>query len=527
MGLRAGVFPPYPKGIFSVIVLVMSTEILSVDEMKQAEQAAAGGKKSCYTLMQKAGRAVADSIRERYEKQKVLVLCGSGNNGGDGFIAASELRKKKWSVTVACRVEAVDLEGDAARAAAEWGEDVILFDQLKGLPEDGLVVDAVFGTGLTREITGDAQEILFRLQRCSCPVIAVDVPSGLDADTGDCQPCTPQADLTVTFFRKKIGHLLMPGRIACGEVVVADIGIEDNALDGMPEILIHENDPSRGWGEDASSKAFWTHKYHHGHVVVLGGRVMTGAASLAALSALRTGAGLVTIAAHPDVMDVYRLASPSLMVEPMLEMARFKEHFKDTRRNTLLVGPGAGLDHAAALKKIVFDATSADPQRMCVLDADALSVFEDDVRNFHKTIGKHCILTPHEGEFDRIFPDYQGSKVERARAASARTGAIIVLKGADTVIAAPDGRIAINTTGSGWLATAGTGDVLAGMIAGLASRKVLSLFDAACAAVWMHGKAAELAGEGMISDDLSRHIPAVLKYLAEGPEGNATEEVGE
>ncbi|HRK97965.1 MAG: NAD(P)H-hydrate dehydratase [Alphaproteobacteria bacterium] len=495
----------------------MNTEILSVEQMGQAESLAMGGKASFYPLMQRAGRAVADIVRERYEKQPVLVLCGTGSNGGDGFIAACELKRKKWNVTVACLNKIETLEGDVSSAAQEWNDDIILFDELD-IPQDGLIIDAVFGTGLTREITGDAQEILSRLQRTACPIIAIDVPSGLYADSGDCQPCTPQADLTVTFFRKKMGHILMPGKIACGEIEVVDIGINDSVIKSIIGSVVRENCPELGWGEDAATKAFWTHKYHHGHVVVLGGRSMTGASSLASLAALKVGAGMVTVAAHPDVANVYRMASPSLMVEHLLEMARFKDHLKDDRRNVALIGPGAGLDHVAALKKIVFDATSIDPQRYCILDADALSVFEDDTKNFYKTLGSHCILTPHEGEFERIFPDYHGSKVERARAASAKTGAIIVLKGADTVIAAPDGRAVINSTGSGWLATAGTGDVLAGMIAGLVARRVLGLFDATCAAVWIHGKAAELAGEGMISEDLSGQIPSVFSLIIDPPE---------
>ncbi|HNS44670.1 MAG TPA: NAD(P)H-hydrate epimerase, partial [Alphaproteobacteria bacterium] len=431
----------------------MSTEILSVKQMKQAESDAIGGKVTLYSMMQKAGKAVAESIRERYEKQPVLVICGAGNNGGDGFIVAAELKKKKWDVTVSCKLERQELDGLTARAADEWNDDIIPLDELR-LPEDGIVVDAIFGTGLEREITGDAQEILFSLQHSPCTIVAIDVPSGLNADTGECQPCTPQADLTITFFRKKIGHVLMPGRLACGEIVVADIGIPDEVLKPYGKTILKENDPSHGWQEDASTKALWTHKYHHGHVVVLGGRVMTGASALASMAALRVGAGLVTVAAHPDTLTSYRLASPSLMIEPSVEMARFKEHYKDPRRNVILIGPGAGLDHAAALKKVVFDATAvSDPQRLCVLDADALSIFEDDVKTFYKTLGKHCILTPHEGEFERIFPNFHGSKVERAAAAAAKTGAIIVLKGADTVVAAPDGRAVVNTTGSGWLAT--------------------------------------------------------------------------
>lgn len=512
----------YTKVYFSVIILHMNTEILSITQMKQAEDASLSGRTSSYTLMQRAGRAVADIVRERYEKQPVMVLCGSGNNGGDGFIAASELKRKKWDVTVACKLEAEYLEGDVARAAEEWGDDFETLDKVK-LPEDGIIIDAIFGTGLEREITGDAQEVLFALQRSSCSVVAVDFPSGVYADSGDCQPCTPQADLTVTFFRKKMGHILLPGRVACGDIIVSDIGMKDDVLDEIEGEIVHENDPSLGWQEDASTKAFWTHKYHHGHIAVLGGKVLTGATVLTSLSALRIGAGLVTIAAHPDVVNVYRMASPSLMVEPLQEMARFKDHYaKDDRRNVLLIGPGAGLENEGALKKIVFDATASE--RICVLDADALSVFENDTRTFYKSLHKSCILTPHEGEFERIFPGLQGSKVDRALEASRKTGAIIVLKGADTVVASPNGKAVINTTGCGWMATAGTGDVLAGMIAGLVARKVLNLFDATCAAVWMHGKASELAGPGMISEDLSSHIPSVLALLNDPPEITETEE---
>ncbi|MCB1559439.1 MAG: NAD(P)H-hydrate dehydratase [Alphaproteobacteria bacterium] len=493
----------------------MNTEILSIEQMRQAEEASLSGKTSSYTLMQRAGRAVADIVREQYEKQPVLVLCGSGNNGGDGFIAASELKRKKWNVTVACKLEAEYLEGDVARAAEEWGDDFDTLEKVE-IPQDGIIIDAIFGTGLEREITGDAQEVLFALQRTQCPIVSVDVPSGTYADSGDCQPCTPQAELTITFFRKKLAHVLLPGRVACGEIVIADIGIKDEVLEDVQGSFIRENDPSLGWQDDASTKAFWTHKYHHGHVTVLGGKRLTGAGVLASLSALRIGAGLVSVAAHPEVIDIYRNASPSLMVEPMQEMARFKDHYiNDDRRNVLLIGPGAGTENAGALKKVVFDAVASE--RYCVLDADALTVFEDDIRTFYKTIGDRCILTPHEGEFERIFPDYKGSKVERARAAAAKTGAVIVLKGADTVIAAPDGRVVINLTGSGWLATAGTGDVLAGMIAGLAARKVFKLFDAACAAVWMHGKAAELAGPGLISEDMVAKIPQVLAHMSEEP----------
>lgn len=499
----------------------MTNAILTTKQFEFIENLAmSAGKITAQTLMQRAGREVAEIVRDRYEKQPVLVLCGPGRNGCDGFYAAIELKKKRWDVVVACSIPKVkDMDDDLALAASGWTGEILPFDKVS-FPEHGIIIDSVFGSGLNREITGDVQEVLFRLQRTSCDVVAVDVPSGLFADTGDCQPCTPRVNITVTFLRKKYGHVLVPGRQVCGEVVVADIGIPDDLLKQIPKVeLSYENLPLKGdWREDASTKPYWSHKYHHGHVVVLGGKIQTGAASLSALSALRVGSGLVTIAAHPDTLTSYRAASPSLIIEPLTEMARFKDHYKDDRRNAILIGPGAGLDNPAALKKIVFDATKADPQRICVIDADALSVFEDDVKTFYKCLHKNCILTPHEGEFERIFPQLQQeSKIERAMAAAKLTGAIIVLKGADTVIAAPDKPAIVNSTGTGWLATAGTGDVLAGMIAGLSSRHIFKPFDAVCAAVWMHGRAAEIFGPGLISEDLSATIPEVIKELAAMP----------
>lgn len=496
----------------------MASEILSTHQMKLAEQAACTGKVNSFTLMQRAGKAVAEEIISRYSKQPVLVLCGAGNNGGDGFIIASTLKKKNWPVTVACAIDVYDLQGDASRAADVWSGDVVSFDELE-LPEDGLIVDAVFGTGLNRPIEGIVHDTLIGLRETDCPIISVDVPSGANADTGECQDCTPQAELTVTFGWKKPAHLLLPAREASGELVVVDIGLSEELLEDIGPFML-ENSTELNWAQEPFDKPVNAHKYNHGHVVVLGGRVMTGAASLASLSALRMGAGLVTIVAPADTANIYRMFNPSLLVEPIIEIAKFKEHIKDPRRNVVLVGCGAGLDNVGALKKIVFDAVQSAPPKICVIDADALSVFADDPRVLMKALGPHCILTPHEGEFSRIFPDIQGSKVERAFAAARRSGATIVLKGADTVIASPDAQLVINGNGTGWLATAGTGDVLAGMIAGLAARNIMSPFDTACAAVWMHGKAAEIAGAGMISSDLPCHIPAVWKELIESSDSD-------
>ena len=257
------------------------------------------------------------------------------------------------------------------------------------------------------------------------------------------------------------------------------------------------------------------HKYDHGHVVVAGGRKLTGAGCLAAISALRMGAGLCTVVSAAESLDVYRMFSPSLMVEHGEEIARFKEHLRDPRRNAVVMGPGAGQDNPGGLRKAVLDTIQMEPQKICVLDADALSVFANDPRVLHHATGPHCILTPHEGEFERIFPGVVGPRADRAQAAALKTKAIIVLKGAETIIASHEGGCFITTNGSGDLATAGTGDVLAGMIAGLAARNLegLSLFGAVAAAVWMHAELGSRAGPGLISEDLPGQIPELMAEL--------------
>lgn len=279
-----------------------------------------------------------------------------------------------------------------------------------------------------------------------------------------------------------------------------------------------ENDPSIGWAEKLQPKGDNTHKYDHGHVVVLGGRKMTGAACLSAMAALRTGAGLVTIAASSDVANVYRSYSSSLLVEPCEEVARFKDHLADSRRNVCIVGPGAGQDNKGGLKKAVLDAIQTDRNRVCILDADALTVFSDNVNVLRHATHENCVLTPHEGEFAKLFPEITAeSKMERAQEAALKSHAIVVLKGRETIIASPHGGCVVNTNGSGWLATAGSGDVLAGMIAGIAARAFpeLSLFGAVCAAVWMHGEAGSRFGAGLISEDIIDQIPDLTTELLE------------
>ena len=275
------------------------------------------------------------------------------------------------------------------------------------------------------------------------------------------------------------------------------------------------NDPEAGWGVHLKPKATHSHKYDHGHVVVYGGRRMTGAACLASVSALRMGAGLCSIVSSPETAGVYQTFCPSLLVEIEPEIARFKDHIQDQRKNIVLIGSGAGLDNVAGLRKAVLDTVQCEPRKICIIDADALTAFVDEPQILLKATSAHCVLTPHDGEFERVFPNLKGSRPERAQVAAKASKAIVVLKGADTIIASPEGGCVVNSNGTGWLATAGTGDVLAGMIAGLAARNIegLSLFGAVCAAVWIHGEAGTRLGAGLISADLPEIIPEILHEL--------------
>ncbi len=460
-------------------------ELLTPEEMGRADSLAPGLGVPGPVLMDNAGRAVARAIRAKYRPCRVLVLAGPGNNGGDGYVAARYLAQEGWPVCVAA-LGPPRAGSDAAGAAALWRGPMVPFAPAEAERAD-LVVDAVFGAGLTRDVGGLAAKTLRAARR----IVAVDTPSGVDGGTGQVRGYAPQADLTVTFFRLKPGHLLLPGRDLCGETVLADIG--------MPTSVLHTIQPT----VRLNAPGLWTlpslqvgaHKYSRGHVTVLGGADMTGAATLAADASRRVGAGLVTIAASTRA-DVYRSAAPGLLVSE----APLETLLQDGRRRVWVCGPGLGTEAARRFLPVLLAAG-----RHVVADADVFSAFAD---NPDALLGA-AVLTPHEGEFVRCFGPLSGNRLSAARAAAARTGAVVLLKGADTVIAAPDGRAAINASAPPWLATAGSGDVLAGLIAGLLAQG-MAAWDAACAAVWLHGQAANLAGPGLVVEDLGRHIAPAL-----------------
>ncbi len=480
--------------------------VLSNEEMYRADAAAAAGGVPGDVLMANAGAAAAREIVARWSPRPTVVLCGPGNNGGDGYVVARALVHAGWIVELASLVPVERFEGDAATHAARWPAEV---KALTPAVLDGaaLVVDALFGAGLTRALEGAAREVIEAVCTRGLDLVAIDVPSGVDGDTGAVLGVAPQARLTVTFFRKKPAHLLLPGRSLCGEVVVADIGIPDDVL-GEIAPRLSENGPAL-WAGRLPRPSLADHKYSRGHALILGGAGMTGAARLAARGAMRAGAGLVTIASEPAALPIYAAYMAGLLTTSVSDARDFTALLGDARKNAVLVGPGAGVNE---MTRAVTLAT-LDARKAVVLDADALTVFAGEPEALFGRIHPACLLTPHEGEFARLF-DVAGSKLERARAAAALSGATVLLKGADTVIASPDGRVAINANAPPTLATAGAGDVLAGIALGLMAQG-MAVFDAGAAAAWLHGAAAAAFGPGLIAEDIAEALPGVWRGLAE------------
>ncbi len=466
-------------------------ELLDPAEMGQADALAPGLGVSGPTLMANAGRAVARAVRARFRPCRTLVLAGPGNNGGDGYVAARLLAEQGWPVALAA-LAPPRAGSDAAGAARLWRGPMVPFAPNEAARAE-LVIDAVFGAGLARDVDGLVVDTL-RAARC---VVAVDVPSGVDGATGAVRGYAPHAALTVSFFRLKPGHLLLPGRVLCGTLALADIGLPAAVLDQVRPRCF------------ANLPGLWalpllrddTHKYRRGHVSVIGGATMTGAARLAAEAARRAGAGLVTIAAAARA-DVYRGGPPGLLVSE----APLDTLLADARRQVWVCGPGLGPEAArTALPRLL------RAGRRVVADADALTAFA----GAPEALRGAAVLTPHAGEFALVFGAPGADRLAAARAAAARTGAVVLLKGPDTIVAAPDGRAAINASAPPWLATAGAGDVLAGLIGGLLAQGMPD-WEAACASAFLHGLAAQRAGPAMVVEDL---LPALAAVLADADLG--------
>lgn len=461
--------------------------LLTPAEMARADAAAIAGGITGDALMAAAGRAVARAVLRRFRPVRTLVLAGPGNNGGDGYVVARLLEQAGWPVSVAA-LTPPRAGTDAARAAALWQGPMAAFTPGEAA-RAGLVIDAVFGAGLARDVDGLAAETLRAVR---APIVAVDVPSGLDGATGRVRGFAPQAALTVTFFRRKPGHLLMPGRSLCGALVCAEIGIPESVLGAIGPCAF-ANAPGLWRLPDAAAS---DHKYTRGHVTILGGDAMTGAARLAAAAARRAGAGLVTIAApDPASAQVYRQGDPGVIVAE----GGMDALLADRRRVAWVAGPGLAPDaHTrVALARLFGEG------RQVVVDAGALMACAGQPA----ALAGAAVLTPHEGEFTRLFGP-TADRLGAARAAAAQTGAVVLLKGPDTVIAAPDGRAAINENAPPSLATGGSGDVLAGIIAALLAQG-LSPFDAAAAGAWLHGAAAR-PGRSLVAEDLLEGLKPLI-----------------
>ncbi|PDT75623.1 NAD(P)H-hydrate dehydratase [Bradyrhizobium sp. C9] len=490
-------------------------DVLTTTEMERADRLTIAAGTPGFALMMSAGQAVAEAAMDLVEEGPIVVVAGRGNNGGDGFVAAAELAARGREVSVILLCERDSLQGDAALAAKGWKYPVLPFNP-QALGKPALIIDALFGAGLNRPVKGDPLEMIAAINANGTPVLAVDLPSGINGTSGAVMGAAVQAIETVTFFCKKPAHLLLPGRMYCGRVRVADIGIDPQVLDEIKP-LTAENLP-QAWRRSFPVPRIDGHKYARGHAVVVSGDIAsTGAARLAARAALRAGAGLVTLASPRDALAVNAAALTAVMVRAVDNPIQFAELLDDKRLNACVIGPGAGV--SARTRDFVHTALSA--RRHLVLDADALTSFAGSPDRLFEAIkssdGQQVVLTPHEGEFPRLFSDISNkhpgrSKLERVRAAAERSGAVVLLKGADTVIASPDGRATIAANAPPWLATAGAGDVLAGIIAGFLAQGVAA-FEAASIGVWLHGESASEAGPGLIAEDLTEVLPAVFRRL--------------
>ncbi|WP_374652845.1 NAD(P)H-hydrate dehydratase [Dongia sp.] len=482
--------------------------IVTAAEMRAAEQAYFARGHDSYALMRQAGAAVADAIHRAHPAPdaEILVLCGPGNNGGDGFIVADLLRRAGRVVRVSAMRAPESYAGDAAQAAKAWieGGELLPFDPA-ALPKAVLIVDALFGIGLDRPLDGKAATVIDWINRSGAEVWAIDIASGISADDGRILGTAVAARHTVTFGWPKAGHLLLPGKIQTGALHVAPIGLTRDLL--APGHAAWRNDRA-AWIDALPQPGPLDHKYSRGHALVVGSSDMPGAGRLAALAARRIGAGMLSIAAPAASLPLYMADQPGIIAKPGAKPDDLVEILMDRRISAVLVG--SGLVPNAAAREMVITALAAG--RPAVVDGGGLTAFADRPEDLF-TLGRgDVVLTPHEGEFARLFPDLGPGlgKLARIRQAAARSRCVIVLKGADSVIAAPDGQAIVQDEASPYLATAGSGDVLAGLTLGLLAQG-MPAYLAAAAAVWFHAQAGLALGAGLIAEDLPAAIPGLLR----------------
>ena len=475
----------------------MGRPILTPQEMRAAEEKLFSTGVDSFELMQRAGNAVAEFVHANWPEGRIQVLCGPGGNGGDGFVAAAALAKLWRDVDVYCLVPAEKLEGDSAKAAAEWGDDIKPLEAALDAPHD-IVLDALFGGGLSRPLEGAAEKLAARGGRG----ISIDVPSGIHGELAKPLGASFRAEGTITFAALRPAHVLMPSAAYCGGVFVADIGVP-------VQTSLLENSPLL-WGRRLPQPGQGSHKHARGHLAVVSGNITsTGAARLAGRAGLRAGAGLVTMLSPPDAIAVNASHLTAVMLKEVANAEQLRAAIESA--SVVILGPAAGIN--TSTRENVECLLSSNSR--AVLDADALTVFSDDPGAFFKQLRPDDLITPHIGEFNRLFGDLletEPNKVEATRKAAQLAGCVVLLKGPDTVIARPDGTAIVNTHATRWLATAGSGDVLAGIAGGLIAQGV-DTFTAAAMASWLHGEAGRRIGAGLIAEDLEAELPDILSSL--------------
>ena len=467
-------------------------------------------KKPPYFFMEKAGYQVFKFIKNNFKKgQSVIVLCGPGNNGGDGFVTAKYLMNGGYKVKVYTYVNKNSYKGDALRALKNFRGITENLDFFK-LKKNALILDALFGIGLERNIKGKLKKIFKLINKNNNPVISVDIPSGISSNSGQILGSAIKADFTVTFHRKKVGHVLGYGKEFSGKLKIADIGFNQKKM----KIHYLENSPYL-WVKHFPWKKFLDHKYSRGRVVVYGGqREFTGAAILSAQAALRVGTGSVKIICTKNTLQIYSLKFPSVLKVEINDIYQLEKFIKKEKITSILIGPGSGSNKKIKeITKLILRKV-----KYVVIDADALTCFKNDLKTLYNLLDKNKIITPHLGEFHKIFPKIKKNlnNIDKVLIAVKLIKSNIILKGPSTIIISYDKKIIINDHSSSELAVIGSGDVLSGIIVSLIGDKKMCPFLAGCAATWLHGDIAKNYGRGLIAEDIVKGIPAALKRLKNG-----------
>ena len=482
------------------------SEIFYSDEMRKFEQQQFL-KKSSYLFMQKAGDEIFKFINSNFKnKQPIIVLCGPGNNGGDGFVAARKLMNHGYSVQVYTLAGTSIYKGDALTALNEYRGDLKKINLFK-LQKDALVVDALFGIGLKRNIEGILNQVFRKINHSKNPVVSVDIPSGVCSNTGNILGSAIKADFTITFHRKKIGHIFSFGKLFSGRIHVVDIGF----VQKKAKTRCYENSPDL-WVKYFPWKKPSSHKYSRGRVIVYGGqKEFTGATILSAQAALRAGTGSVKIVCSKDTLQIYSVKFPSVLKTEINNIHQLESFLIKEKITAFLIGPGSGSNKKIKeITKLILKKV-----KYVVLDADALTCFQNDLKTLYSLLDKNKIITPHLGEFHKIFPNIKKNlnNIDKALSAVKLIKSNIILKGPNTVIVSHDKKIVINDHASSELAVIGSGDVLSGLVVSLVGQKKMNPFLAGCAATWLHGDIAKHYGKGLIAEDLVKGIPSALKRL--------------